>query len=479
MQSELGNMKANAATKTSFPDGLPFSVKVKDFKKKTKPTIKVMLAQMSSEASKWSRPDEIFRYSSPASLTQQIRRFTAKAIDFEVDLMVFPELSVPESALPELRLASKKSRMVIIAGSHYYKKPGVGNISRCPVIINGKIYFTEKIHPSHDETSMFPARILNPGSVIRVFRNTSIGTFAVLICLDYLKLEIRTKLYKHELDILCVPAFQKTSNTYHHSMDTESHVQGLYIIYPNMLSKPLGDGRSALFAITESKYFKELISKKMAVDAFRHRLFELRENGRYIIIELSLKLKRPFYGHAFDSRANAIVHADGQIVRGRNRAVEEAQKKKMPHKIRKSHQITEAGLADFVKSSEIVSRIDMDVAGATSRPVVYADRFVHNYVSRVQYLQITSFDQLALTLIRSRTKLIKILIAFCDTPIGKSWSFTPSGMCISFLCYTRILKTSGIAELTEFLTKYRFNQLPPEEVAASIFQAYTQVARRA
>ena len=258
-------------------------------------------------------------------------------------------------------------------------------------------------------------------------------------------------------------------------MDTDCHVQGLYIIYPNMLSEPHGDGSSAFFAITESKYFEELTGKKMAVDIFRHRLFDLHEQGRYLIIEVSPKLKRPYYGHGFASKANVVLLMDRQIPGGRHRAIEETPKKNMPRKDQKVRRITEAALADFVKSAEIISRIDLDVAKATSRPVVYADKFVHNYFMRTQYLQITSLDQLAQTLARNRAKLEKFLVAFCDTPIAKTWSITPSGMCISFLCYMKILKTSGIAELVALLTQDRINERPAQEVAASIFQAYTQI----
>jgi predicted amidohydrolase len=169
-----------------------------------------------------------------------------------VQLVVFPELSIPYEVLEQVRLFSAETGTIVVAGSHYFKSKK-GWIARSPIYINGMPWFTEKIQPSPHERNANFGEGAEPGEKIYWFRNTSAGNFAVAICSDYLD-ELHNALPLNEIDILCVPAFQRRSDEYHPRMQiqvSESR-SGIYVAYSNTAYEPLGDGRSALFALMDA-----------------------------------------------------------------------------------------------------------------------------------------------------------------------------------------------------------------------------------
>jgi hypothetical protein len=443
----------------------------------------VMLTQVSTDASNWKSKGGIHTYSDTSSLCRQIKRFAAKAVLNKVDLLVFPELSVPASLIKELRRSSKKGNMTIIGGSHYHRTSS-GYFSRSPIIINGRVYFTEKINPSHFEKAAFPSNSLRNGSKIILFRNTNIGTFVVLICSDYLHHSLRSQILDKRPHILCVSAFQRESKDYQSQMhnDCKAATHGLYVIYANMLCDLKGDGMSAFFGYMERRYFDEFVTKEWTDGEHRTRLLKLREKYRYVIFECDTHLRRPILGHTQDSGPNVIFRTDGEISMQKesykSKMTVEKRRSTKTKSVAKSALITEKSLREFVKSAEIISKIDRAVARATNRPVVYSDDFVSNFMPRIKFLKISSFYKLDRALKRERAFLTKFLTAFCDTKVAKTWSLTPSGMSISFLCYMQILHKMGVKQLKDFLCTYQFNKsFTSEQVADAISKAYDATVR--
>ena len=87
-----------------------------------------------------------------------------------VDIVLFPELSIPEDCLKTARQWSEQSGSIIVLGSHYFQNNG-GFISRCPTIIGGKVFFSEKITPAPIETSPIYENSLRPGTRLLKFMN--------------------------------------------------------------------------------------------------------------------------------------------------------------------------------------------------------------------------------------------------------------------------------------------------------------------
>jgi len=171
-----------------------------------------------------------------------------KAASEKASLVLFPELSVPEDMVEEIRTWTTDNECIVIAGSHYTEE----RISRCPVIYNGHVEYTHKIYPSIHEQSTRRGGGMSSGSEILLFTNTYVGNFAVLICADYLSDEQppKNRLFEHEakLDFLFIPAFQEDSKKHHVPAAVDCQ-RGIFIVYANnhIEGKLKADARSALF----------------------------------------------------------------------------------------------------------------------------------------------------------------------------------------------------------------------------------------
>lgn len=179
-------------------------------------------------------------------LVSKIREFLKIARQHTIDVLIFPELSIPESLIELIQEWSNQHGTIVICGSHYYKSAD-GYISRCPIIIDGVVYFSEKLNPAPIEKSPIAGEGIIGGQKVLKFLNTSIGNFSVLICSDYLDEDLKRKLDLNSLDFLFVPSFQRKSEVYFSRMDIDcsSAESGLYIVYSNFYDSKNGDGRSA------------------------------------------------------------------------------------------------------------------------------------------------------------------------------------------------------------------------------------------
>lgn len=148
-----------------------------------------------------------------------------------VDVILFPELAIPESFLPSLFEFSKENDIYIIAGTHY-KNVANGYKSVCPVVLSNGVYFTDKIHPAPAEISSFPGEGLVDGKAILVFEESKIGNFAVTVCADFLSEEIKKAIDIDNIDVLFLPAFMNHSEMYYTRMQNavENSSNGLYIL---------------------------------------------------------------------------------------------------------------------------------------------------------------------------------------------------------------------------------------------------------
>ena len=114
---------------------------------------------------------------------EKILNYFDKAINEGAQVVVFPELSVPEDILGNIELRVKELKrekgydVFVIAGTHY----DADSCNVCPVITPYGIYNQYKRNPSEPEKGTM--KIKDRRTII--FRNTGFGDFAVLICLDF------------------------------------------------------------------------------------------------------------------------------------------------------------------------------------------------------------------------------------------------------------------------------------------------------
>lgn len=274
--------------------------------------VRALITQVSTSNTDWRHEKGLAYPTRPSHCLRWVEFSIAKAREYAVNLIVLPELSVPFEYLSRLQTCAKETGAVVVAGSHYHPTEA-GIISRCPVIIGDDLFFVQKVTPAPVETSPIGGEGLTAGNGICLFRRSPIGDFGVLICSDYLDVQLRRSVLDYQLDLLCVPAFQRRSDAYHQRMttDCEDNDQGIYILYANMLCGDMGDGRSAVFGLMEKLFQGKLVEHGYTDGAYPNKLAEIRGGAEYLVIEVDINKKRPTIPHTVHTRPNVIVVATG------------------------------------------------------------------------------------------------------------------------------------------------------------------------
>lgn len=270
-------------------------IEIIDLKQEKQNTCRVMVCQMNSFEFNWKQKSGLHFLSNDEKIALKVKEFLKIAKQNSVDLILFPELSIPEKLIERIQEWSREQESIVICGSHYYENAG-HIISRCPVIIKGHVYFTEKKFPSPLEKSPIFGEGISGGTKILKFLNSFIGDFSVLICADYLEENLKKELDLETLDLLCVCAFQRDSTVYHNRMniDCENSSIGIYILYSNFIDKKYGDGKSAIFGIMDRMYVDKLFAANYTDLLPNKKLFQFKDDSEFVVSDLDMVNKRPF-----------------------------------------------------------------------------------------------------------------------------------------------------------------------------------------
>lgn len=290
-----------------------YRVELLDFSNTRKSKARVMICQLNFDRMLWEkRETKLVFVKSIFQNWEYIKRYLNIAEKHNVDLLVFPELTIPSDFIEALHRFSTEKDMIIIAGTHYCLTDK-GFLSYCSVVTPKGVFNTEKITPSPYEISCFTEERggLIPGGVVYSFQNTKIGSFAVTICLDYINDSLRSDLNKDTLDFLIVPAFNTKSEYFYFTMqaDVQKSENGLYLFYCNAISKKdiFAEGRSAFFALMDKSFKSEFIEKGRTDSIFPNKVYEIAEEKSYCIFEVDLDHKKPLTGKNLYTRSNVQV----------------------------------------------------------------------------------------------------------------------------------------------------------------------------
>ncbi len=280
-------------------------VEIIDLKQEKQNSCRIMICQLDSIEFDWTISFGLHFLTYNDKISNKIKEFLKIAKLNSVDIIVFPELSIPEKLIEKIQEWSKEQEAIVICGSHYYNNQD-RFISRCPVIIKGIVYFTEKIFLSPHEKSPIKGEGLNSGTKILKFTNSFIGNFAVLICSDYLEDSIKKDLDLQSLDILCVPSFQRDSMLYHNRMniDCENSDLGIYIFYSNFKDLKYGDGNSSLFGLMDRVFSEKLKDASYTDLKPDKKLFQFKKESEYLIADINIANKRPFANRNLSTAPN-------------------------------------------------------------------------------------------------------------------------------------------------------------------------------
>ena len=275
-----------------------YQIEIVNFDESRLDKVKVMICQLDFDQMEYDKHGRLYFVDNTSKNKNYIRRFLNIASKQQVDLLVFPELTIPSEFVNELVGFSSQNDMYIIGGTHY-KKGNQGYLSVCPIVTPIGVFETEKITPAPFEKSSFQDKQDGAisGHLVRLFRGTKIGDFAVIICLDYTDDNLRIDLGKDMLDFLIVSAFNQQSDEFFHSMhtDVQRSSDGLYVIYSNTYSKQLkGEGRSALFAFIDDCFKSEFQNNGCSDLNPKNKIYEFSEDKNFCIFELDITHKKPY-----------------------------------------------------------------------------------------------------------------------------------------------------------------------------------------
>ena len=272
----------------------------------------VMLCQLNWDNVQFEKKQELYFVMNSSYLRESIYSLLNVAQKNNVDVILFPELAIPESFLPSFFEFSKENDIYIIAGTHY--KPVVnGYKSVCPIVLPNGMHFTDKIHPAPAEISSFKGDGLCKGDDVLIFEETKIGNFAVTICADFFSEEIKSAIDIDNLDVLFLPAFMNHSEMYHTRMQNavENSSNGIYIFYSNFIQKERkADGESALFACCDKLYLEQWKERGYTNLLPRYKVYQMKNDSEYAIFEIDLEHKKPLLPRNLYTQPNVIFIED-------------------------------------------------------------------------------------------------------------------------------------------------------------------------
>ena len=275
----------------------------------------VMLCQLKWDNIKYDMKHELCFVKNSACLKDSIGSLLNVAQKNNVDVVLMPELAIPESFLPTLFEFTTEYDIYIIAGTHY-KNVTNGYKSVCPVVLPQGVYFTDKIHPAPAELSSFPGEGLVQGDEVLVFEGTKIGNFAVTICADFLSEEIKNAIGIENIDVLFLPAFMNHSEMYYARMQNavENSSNGLYILYSNFIQNSMSaDGKSALFACCDRLYLEQWKERKYTDLKPLYKVYQMKNDSEYAIFEVDLVNKKPLLPRNLSTKPNVMFIEDDTI----------------------------------------------------------------------------------------------------------------------------------------------------------------------
>jgi hypothetical protein len=214
----------------------------------------------------------------------------------DVDVVIFPELSIPFEFLSELQRTSQEQNLLIVAGSHYVTKTGgypelgfvrtvrdvdVGKSISPLITSSGRIYHSEKIFPAPK-----PEQDMTQGDYLNIYRFHNCDySFTVLICADFERFVPEALVNKYGIDLVNVVSVNKETSTderYYPKFTSLAQSRGSIAFTYTNVSRYTIDGKTV--ECGHSNVFSERYLEEKA-----HEHHENLKGNLIRIIELNLK----------------------------------------------------------------------------------------------------------------------------------------------------------------------------------------------
>ena len=229
-----------------------------------------------------------------------------ESIKNQVDVVVFPEFSVPFSYHHAIKeFSNQNHNILIIAGTDYLKRDEK-YYNTASIFFNGNDYYTYKCLLSPHEVASNEEQGPQNGIIFNYFVNTPAGNIAIMICMDALDVTIRNQYPIDHIDILCVIAFQKDPYEHHQAIDqiVKNCCENIYIAYANYLCYPLSGGRSSLFCFNYKDRIQRYIHDGLNIsDGISWRNIQMPTKCGCLIVECNIKNKTAHLGNFKSDRS--------------------------------------------------------------------------------------------------------------------------------------------------------------------------------
>lgn len=161
-----------------------------------------------------------FRFSDQFN-TKQHGETALKLIDLAklkgAHAIVFPEYSLPRGKVDAIVEKAKEEDIIVVGGLEgRWTKKGLVNEAIIALPCTEKPYYQKKQKPSGYEEERYA--FVSDG-IFKLFKNTVIGSFAVVICSDYLEIDILQTLLDshHHPDFVFIPAYNPYPDLFMHA----------------------------------------------------------------------------------------------------------------------------------------------------------------------------------------------------------------------------------------------------------------------
>ncbi|HEY5122394.1 MAG TPA: hypothetical protein VIK14_01525, partial [Ignavibacteria bacterium] len=186
-----------------------------------RPYLKVALVQLKYEIIK---TENIIKLKTDERYHEKIKKILETLKSHSVNIIIFPEFSIPFEYLHEIRKFVDDTAITVIAGTHYITENHLNDHLNeysnlfdhefepkdirkniCPIIIpSKKILHTEKLLPAKEERDFFNEVGMNYGESSFIFRLKENITFGILICYECLNPKLKDR-FISECDLIFIP----------------------------------------------------------------------------------------------------------------------------------------------------------------------------------------------------------------------------------------------------------------------------------
>lgn len=239
---------------------------------------------------------------------EKILNLIDKATKEKVNIIVFPECSIPRKSQDEIRRLAVEGEVFIIGGQEYDQFLKNTYILCTPV---GQIYECSKIHISkYDHHQMIG------GNEINIFIDSGFGDFVPIICYDYTNIDLISKLRGY-VDIIIVIASNPDVSTFH-SQGINDCWQGYCFVVICNSSNYGGSGVYGPINKVGNQYVEKIVWRTEGVAESLNfvdlPINGLIKGGRYGKYSFKAKpagyKRKKFDSRAQESRRRAITYQD-------------------------------------------------------------------------------------------------------------------------------------------------------------------------